>query len=98
MKWAQRFSIGGAPTSGRHCLNLAKRILTIEGFATYRYTAGYCHEPDPNNPLAVSKHGNQMAEVLANLGRTQDVATITAATKLTNLADLGRAGAVARTD
>ena len=25
----------GAPTSGRHCMNLIKRILTIEGFATY---------------------------------------------------------------
>ena len=56
------FNRQGAPTSGRHCMNLAKRILTVEGFATYRYTAGYCHEPDPQHPDAVTDHGNKMAE------------------------------------
>ena len=34
------FNRGGEPTSGRHCVNLARRILKIEGFATYRYSAG----------------------------------------------------------
>ena len=46
----------GTPTSGRHCMNLAKRIIEVEGFATLRYTAGFCHEPDPDNPLSVSSH------------------------------------------
>ena len=63
------FNRGGAPTSGRHCMNLAKRIFKIEGFATYRYIAGYCHEPDPANPLAVSRHGNGMADRDALLPR-----------------------------
>ena len=43
-------------------LLLGKRIMVVEGFATYRYTAGYSHEPDPSNPLAVSLHGNKMAD------------------------------------
>ena len=51
----------GAPTSGRHCVNLAKRIIAVEGFATLRYTAGFCHEPDPDQPFSVSRHGNSMA-------------------------------------
>ena len=63
------FNRQGAPTSGRHCLNLAKRILTIEGFATYRYTAGYCHEADPKDPEAVARHANQMADRDALLPR-----------------------------
>ena len=63
------FNRGGEPTSGRHCVNLAKRILTVEGFATYRYTAGYAHEPDPANPLAVSAHGNAMQQRDALLPR-----------------------------
>ena len=54
------FNRNGESTSGRHCLNLAKRILTLEGFATFRYVAGFCHEPDPADPLAVSRHGNKM--------------------------------------
>ena len=63
------FNRDGAPTSGRHCMNLAKRILKVEGFAQYRYVAGYCHEPDPKNLLAVSAHGNQMADRDALLPR-----------------------------
>ena len=50
-------------------MNLAKRILTVEGFATYRYVAGFCHEPDPSNPQAVSRHGNSMADRDALLPR-----------------------------
>ena len=56
------FNRCGNPTSGRHCLNLARRILQVEGFATFRYVAGYCHEPNPDDPLAVSTHGNTMAD------------------------------------
>ena len=50
----------GQDTCGQHCLKLGKRILTLEGFATFRYVAGFCHEPDPADPLAVSRHGNKM--------------------------------------
>ena len=56
------FNRKGNPTSGRHCVNLAQRILRVEGFGTFRYVAGYCHEPDPAEPLAVSQHANRMAE------------------------------------
>ena len=56
------FNRNGEATSGAHCLKLAKRILTLEGFATFRYVAGFCHEPDPADPLAVSRHGNSMRE------------------------------------
>ena len=55
------FNRRGAATCGRHCHDLGKRILSVEGFATYRYTAGWCHEPDPDDPLAVARHGNAMA-------------------------------------
>ena len=54
------FNRDGEDTSGQHCLKLGRRILTLEGFATFRYVAGFCHEPDPADPLAVSRHGNKM--------------------------------------
>ena len=41
------FNRQGNPTCGKHCQTLMKRILEEEGFATFRYDAGYCHEPDP---------------------------------------------------
>ena len=56
------FNRQGLPTCGRHCNELGKRIVEVEGFATFRYDFGYCHEPDPANPLAVSEHGNKMAD------------------------------------
>ena len=56
------FNRHGLPTCGRHCNELGKRIVEVEGFATFRYDFGYCHEPDPANPLAVSEHGNKMAD------------------------------------
>ena len=56
------FNRKGNPTSGRHCVNLSKRILRVEGFSTFRYVAGYCHEPDPTSPLAVCHHANRMSE------------------------------------
>ena len=56
------FNRKGNPTSGRHCVNLSERMLRVEGFATFRYVAGYCHEPNPDEPLAVCRHGSRMAE------------------------------------
>ena len=63
------FNRNGESTSGQHCLQLAKRILTLEGFATFRYVAGFCHEPDPDDTSAVSRHGNSMASKDPNLPR-----------------------------
>ena len=55
------FNRGGDQTCGRHCTTLGHRVLIVEKFATYRYVAGWCHEEDPDDPLAVSKHGNRFA-------------------------------------
>ena len=54
------FNRGGTTTCSRHCHTLMNRILTHEAFATYRYEAGYCHEPNPKDPSVVSDHGNRM--------------------------------------
>ena len=54
------FNRMGADTCGRHCLKLLTRIVKVEGFATYRYVAAWCHEPDPHAPLVVAEHGNKM--------------------------------------
>ena len=63
------FNRNGANTISKHCHDIGTRILTLEGFATFRYVAGFCHEPDPNDPLSVARHGNKMAEVDALLPR-----------------------------
>ena len=55
------FNRQGSAISGQHCINLGMRIMNVEGFATFRYVAGYCHEPDPADPTAVARHGNSMA-------------------------------------
>ena len=54
------FNRGGTVTDSQHCHNLMHRILTEEAFATYRYEAGYCHEPNPKDTLLVANHGNRM--------------------------------------
>jgi len=54
------FNRQGAATCGQHCHDLGRRILTMEGFATFRYVAGFCHEPDPEDLQAVARHGNSM--------------------------------------
>ena len=41
---------------------LGKRILEREGFARLRYHAGWCHEPDPADELAVARFTNAAAE------------------------------------
>lgn len=56
------FNRRGARTCGRHCHDLGRRIITVEGFSTYRYVAGWCHEPDEDDMMAVSRHGNAMAD------------------------------------
>ena len=63
------FNRQGAATCGQHCLKLAERILNLEGFATFRYVAGFCHEANPDDPLAVALHGNAMQSSDAVLPR-----------------------------
>ena len=63
------FNRRGAATCGQHILKLAERILNLEGFATFRYVAGFCHEPNPDDTLAVARHGNAMQAADAVLPR-----------------------------
>ena len=54
------FNRGGTVTDSQHCRTLMAHILTEAAFATHLYNQGYCHEPNPKDPLMVAKHGNQM--------------------------------------
>ena len=51
----------GAALSGKHVLSLGERILRVEGFATYRYIAGWCHEWGPDDACAVARDANEKA-------------------------------------
>ena len=88
------FNRQGAMTSGRHCHDLGKRILFKEAFAEFRYNEGWCHEPDPSDPLSVSRHGNAMAskdELLPVLPATP-LFGVFAKTHLTTMLQLLKAG------
>ena len=61
------FNRGGTVTDSQHCHILMERILTQEAFATIRYEAGYCHEPNPKDRFSVSDHGNRMVVKDPNL-------------------------------
>ena len=61
------FNRGGTVTDSKHCKTLMDRILTKEAFATIRYDAGYCHEPNPKDTSGVSNHGNRMVVKDPNL-------------------------------
>ena len=68
------FNRFGQPLSGRHaCLNMT-RICKNEGFATYRYYAGYAHTPPKNDPLIVYRHGQAMADRDSTLPRFESKA------------------------
>jgi len=54
------FNREGDWTSSHHCRDLALVINKKEGFATYRYECVWAHEPNPDDPLEVARHGNQM--------------------------------------
>ena len=88
------FNRQGQPTCGRHCWRLAERVVKVEGFATFRYEAGFCHEPDPKNPLAVSAHGNRMADRDSQLPRLPGMALkgVFAKTHLVTMLQLYKAG------
>ena len=51
----------GAALSGKQVLSLGQRILRVEGFATYRYIAGWCHEWDADDACAVARDANEKA-------------------------------------
>ena len=57
------FNREGDYTSGQHCKDLAYVMCKRQGFATYRYQCVWAHEPDPSDPLAVYRHGSNMAMV-----------------------------------
>ena len=48
--------------NGLYVHKLGKRILTVEGFARLRYQQGWCHEPNPEDPLAVARCTNAAAK------------------------------------
>ena len=54
------FNRQGNITDSRHCIALLSRILMEEGFATFRYDAGYCHEACPSDPLMITRHSARM--------------------------------------
>jgi len=88
------FNRQGQATCGKHCQKLAERILSVEGFYTFRYVAGFCHEPDPNNPLAIAHHGNRMAQNDALLPRlpVKPLKGVFAKTHLVTLLQMYKAG------
>eukprot|EP00969_Alexandrium_andersonii_P225355 9953359-Alexandrium_andersonii.AAC.1 len=43
-----------------------------EGFASYRYGAGWCHAPDPDDPMAISRDANAKAAADPVLPRYPD--------------------------
>ena len=88
------FNRRGAATCGQHCLKLAERILNMEGFATFRYVAGFCHEPNPDEPLSVARHGNAMQAADAVLPRLpmQALKGVFAKTHLVTFLQMYKAG------
>ena len=54
------FNRQGNITDSTHCRALLTRILEEEGFATFRYDAGYCHEANPADPMMITRHANEM--------------------------------------
>jgi len=48
--------------SGKHVHALGRRILSVEGFCRFRYNNGLAHEPNPLDPLEVSRYTNRAAK------------------------------------
>ena len=51
---------GGVHTSGLNAQKKITKITLNDGFAEYRYVAGWCHEPNPKDPLEVWRHHEEM--------------------------------------
>ena len=61
------------PISGKHVHALGRRIVSVEGFCRFRYKHGWCHEPNPADPLEVTRNTNRGAscdKLLALVGNT----------------------------
>ena len=58
---AATFNRFGQATSGKHCQKLMTTILKCHGFQEYRYVAGWCHTPNPQNKLQVWEHNQTFA-------------------------------------
>ena len=61
----------GDPTVGSHSLSLMDTITNKVGFAEYKYAPGWCHEPNPDDPLAVYRHGTAMLACDESLPRLE---------------------------
>ena len=61
----------GQPISGIYVHKLFRRIFEREGFARYRYRQGWCHEPNPDDPLEVARHTNSFAELDDRLAQVE---------------------------
>ena len=48
--------------SGKHMQKVGQRILSVESFQRFRYKYGWCHEPNPNDPLEVARVTNEVVE------------------------------------
>ena len=48
--------------SGKHTHKIGRRIYSVEGLVRIRYGHGLAHEPDPEDPLKVARHTNEVAE------------------------------------
>ena len=48
--------------NGPYVHQLGRRILSVEGFTRLRYRNGLCHEPSPDDPLAVARFTNAAAQ------------------------------------
>ena len=63
----------GDPTVGSHSMALMDSITNKVGFAEYKYAPGWCHEPNPDDPLEVYRHGSAMQELDELLRRLEKI-------------------------
>ena len=66
---AQRYSLSDVDiswlnrrVSGKHSHKVGRRIYSFEGLVRIRYNHGLAHELDPEDPLRVARHTNEVAE------------------------------------
>ena len=55
------FNRYGEPLSSKQVLSLAKQILREQGFASYRYDAGWCHTPPADDKYLVYRHAARLS-------------------------------------
>ena len=48
-------------TNGKHAHRVGRRIISVEGFVRCRYKEALAHEGDPDDPLRIARHTNEVA-------------------------------------